>query len=165
MTKKGQPEKVNWGEAQENSYCLLKKLLSKPPILRLPDFDRTFILRCDASAVGIGCILLQEFEDGLHPLGFASKKLLPRERNYSTIERECLAIIWAIKKFDLYLSGRSFIIQTDHRPLSYIQQAKLSNKRIMGWAMMLQEYRFRVVSIPGKSNFGSDFLSRVPGDE
>ena len=89
-------------------------------------------------SVGIGCILLQEFEDGLHPLGFASKKLLPRERNYSTIERECLAIIWAIKKFDLYLSGRSFIIQTDHRPLSYIQQAKLSNKRIMGWAMMLQ---------------------------
>jgi phospholipid-translocating ATPase len=93
------------------------------------------------------------------------RKLLPRERNYSTIERECLAIVWGIKKFHMYLSGRLFELQTDHQPLTYIQKAKLTNKRIMGWAMTLQEYRFRVVSIPGKDNFGSDFLSRVPGDQ
>ena len=164
LTKKGQPDKINWGEAQENAYCTLKTLLSKPPILRLPDFDRPFILRCDASSVGLGSLLLQEFDDGLHPLAYASKKLLPRECNYSTIERECLAIVWGIKKFHLYLSGRSFILQTDHMPLTFIQKAKLTNKRIMGWAMTLQEYRFRVMSIPGKDNFGSDFLSRVPGD-
>ena len=119
LTKKGQPDKINWGEAQENAYCTLKTLLSKPPILRLPDFDRPFILRCDASSVGLGSLLLQEFDDGLHPLAYASKKLLPRECNYSTIERECLAIVWGIKKFHLYLSGRSFILQTDHMPLTF----------------------------------------------
>ena len=165
LTKKGKSDKLKWEEAQENSYRTLKTFLAKPPILRLPDKNKTYILKTDSSAVGWGAILLQEHDGLLYPVAYASRKLLPRESNYSAIELECLAIIWAIHKFELYLYGKNFEIQTDHRPLTYIQQAKGLNKRLMGWAMYLQGFRFRIVSVPGKENFGPDFLSRVPGDQ
>jgi hypothetical protein len=164
LTRKGQPERVKWEVQQENAYKSLKSYLSNPPILKLPDNTKTFILKTDSSNVGVGAILMQEHDGIFHPLAYASRKLLSREKNYSAIELECLAIVWGIHKFELYLYGTQFDIQTDHRPLTYIQQAKGLNKRLMGWAMYLQDLRFRVVSIPGKENFGPDFLSRVPGD-
>ena len=162
LTKKGQSNKVKWGDAQERSFQTLKSLLVKPPILQLPVPTKQFILRCDASDKGIAGILLQESEGVLHPVAYASRKLLEREQNYSVIEKECLSIIWAINKFDLYLFGVPFIIQTDHKPLVYIHKSKCLNKRIMRWAILLQEYRFKVESVPGKTNCGPDFLSRVP---
>ena len=162
LTRKGNPNKVNWGEAQDKAYRTLKDLLSNPPILHLPDFSKTFILRVDASDRGIGSVLLQEYDYMSFPVAYASRKLLKREQNYSTIERECLAIVWAVHKFEMYLFGREFIIQTDHHPLVYINRSKVMNKRIMGWAMYLQEFRFHIESIPGKLNYGPDFLSRIP---
>ena len=140
----------------------MKSILASPPILHLPDLEKAFIVKTDASEKGLGAILLQEFEGVLHPIAFASRKLLPRETRYSTIERECLAIVWAIKKFELYLYNRQFVIQTDHQPLAYINSAKVLNRRLMKWAMTLQEYRYNIEAIPGKDNFGPDFLSRVP---
>ena len=162
LTRKGQSNKVKWEEAHERAFQTLKCLLVKPPILRLPDFSKMFVLRTDASDKGVAGILMQEFESMLHPIAYASRKLLPREQNYSVIEREALAIIWAIGKFDLYLFGRPFIIQTDHKPLTYIDQTKCLNKRIMRWAILLQEYKFKVEAVAGKANCGADFLSRVP---
>ena len=135
----------------------MKSKLANPPILQLPDFTKTFVLRTDASNRGLGAILMQYHDDILHPIAYASRKLSKPEQNYSAIEKECLAIIWAIGKFDLYLFGRVFIIQTDHKPLTYINQSKCLNKRIMHWAMTLQEYRFKVESISGKENHGPDF--------
>ena len=164
-TKKGKPDKIVWGEAEEKSYETLKRLLSSPPILRLPDFQREFVLRCDASGVGLGAILLQQYDEGYHPVAYASRQLLPRETRYSTIERECLGIVWAVRKFEMYLFGRQFVIQTDHKPLTYMQTAKTVNDRVMRWAMYLQQFRYRIHSIPGKSNVGPDFLSRVPGSD
>lgn len=161
LTRKGQPTKVKWGDAQERSYETLKTLLLKPPILQLPDLSKTFVLRTDASDRGIAGIVMQESDGLLHPIAYASRKLAPREQNYSIIEREALAIIWAISKFDQYLFGRPFVIQTDHKPLMYIDKTKCVNKRVMRWAILLQEYKFHVESIPGKANHGPDFLSRV----
>jgi len=77
----------------------------KSPVLRLPDISKPFILQTDASNVGIGAILLQEEGEVKHPVAFASKKLLPREQNYSTIERKALAIVWGVQKFQNYLMG------------------------------------------------------------
>ena len=113
------------------------------------------MLRIDASDRGIGSILMQEKDGILHPVAYASRKLLPREQNYSAIEREALAIVWAISKFDLYLFGRPFVIQTNHK-------AKCVNKRVMRWAILLQEYKFSTEAVPGKANHGPNFLSRVP---
>lgn len=165
LTRKGQPNKVKWEEPQEKAFQALRSKLASPPILQLPNFTKTFVLRTDASNRGVGAILMQYCDGVLHPVAYASRKLCKAEQNYSAIEKECLAIVWAIRKFDLYLFGRAFVIQTDHRPLTYINQSKCVNKRVMRWAMMLQEYKFKVESVSGRENHGPDFLSRVPGNE
>ena len=117
LTKKGQPNKVPWEQAQEKAYATLKQDLMSEPILHLPDCTKSFVLRTDASDVGLGAVLMQEHEGKLFPVSYASRKLSPRERRYSTIERECLAIVWAIGRFCIYLYGREFLLQTDHQPL------------------------------------------------
>ena len=160
MTKKGKPEKLQWQEVHENAFRYLKSILEKPPVLHLPDFSKTFVVASDASLVGLGAILKQEYDGKMFPVAYASKKLLSRE-NYSVIERECLAIVWAVKKFDFFLSGRYFEIETDHQPLIYISQNKMANKRVMRWAMFLQEYRFRIIAVQGRTNHGPDYPSRL----
>ena len=76
------------------------------------------------------------------------------------MERECLAVIWAVQKFEPYLYGREFILETDHQPLRCIQKSNVVNHRIMRWALALQPYRYRVVSIKGSDNVGADYMSR-----
>ena len=132
-------------------------MLIRSPILWLPDFDRQFILQADASDLGVGAALLQRYEDGLFPIAYASKKLLPREKNYSVIERECLAIVFGIRKFQKYLYGAEFVLQTDHAPLSYIQKCKIEKMR---WALFLQNYQFKAEAIKGSDNVCADYLSR-----
>ena len=92
---------------------------------------------------------------------FLSRKLLDREKRYATIEKECLAIVWAIKRFDLYLFRRLFLIQTDHDALKHIDRVKFDNPRIMRWAMFLQQYEFKIEGIKGRDNLEADYLSRV----
>ncbi|PIK41284.1 hypothetical protein BSL78_21861 [Apostichopus japonicus] len=166
LTKKGQPNKVKWGVAQEVSFKVLKQRLANAPILHLPDPSLAYILRTDASDKGIGALLMQDIEGCKFPIAFASKKLLPREEKFSVIEKECLALVWAVKRFHVYLYGKQFTIETDHHPLAYITKAKMNNNRVMRWALDLQPYRYVVHVIKGSENFGADFLSRcVANDE
>lgn len=123
--------------------------------------SKVFILQTDASDRGLGDVLLQEDLDQKQPISYISRKLNKAEENYSTIERECLAIVWAIQKFHKYLYGRKFILETDHQPLVFLNSSKLLNSRLMRWSLALQLYRFRIVSIRGKENVGADFLSRL----
>ena len=87
---------VAWTPVCDEALKSIQRILSSSPVLLLPKLDRAFFLRTDASSTGIGAVLLQEEEDVFHPVSFASRKLLDRERNYSTIERECLAIVWSV---------------------------------------------------------------------
>lgn len=160
-TKGRQPNKLTWSEEDKKAFQQLKDCLSTAPVLCLADVAKPFIIRTDASATGIGAILLQEKEEGKCPVAYASRKLLPREQAYSAIERECLAIVWGISKFQVYLDGREFILETDHKPLVYLNQSKSVNSRIMRWALALQPYRFHIEAIPGSENVGADFLSRA----
>lgn len=160
LTSKGSPNQLIWGEAQDKAFATLKHCVCNPPILRLPDLSKPFVLQTDASSEGIGAILLQDENGVKHPVAFASKKLLPRERNYSTIEREALAIVWGIQKFENFLYGQQFYLETDHQPLQYLNNAKFQNGRLMRWALALQPYRFTVRAIKGSHNVGADFLSR-----
>ena len=161
LTKKGNPEKVVWGEPEETAFTELKRRLVERPILRMPDHNLKYVLRTDASDVGVGAILLQEYPDGVFPVAYASKKLLPREQNYAVIERECLAVVFGVKKFEKYLYGREFTLQTDHAPLAWLTRSKIQNARCMRWALYLQSYRFRIEIIKGKDNIGADYLSRT----
>ena len=110
--------------------------------------------------MGVGAVLLQDQAGKLCPVSFASRKLSDREQKYSTIERECLGVVWAVLKFLLYLYGLEFILQTDHQPLVYLNKAKFLNDRIMRWAMFLQNYRIKIQAIKGTENVGADYLSR-----
>lgn len=104
---------------------------------------------------------MQRHDGVLHPVAYASRKLLPREVRYSTVEREALALVWAIQKFHVYLLGKCFVLQTDHQPLAYINSAKQMNNRVLRWSLLLTEYDFTVEYIKGADNIGADYLSRV----
>ena len=135
--------------------------LSSGPILRLPDLSRDFILQTDASGVSIGAVLLQSYDNQYFPVAYASKKLTRSELNYSVIEKECLALIWAVKKFHVYLYGKEFILETDHQPLIYLRKPKMANSRLMKWALALQPYRFQVKAIKSTQNARADYVSRI----
>jgi hypothetical protein len=81
--------------------------------------------------------------------------------NYPIIEKECLAIVWGIHRFEQYLYGREFTIQTDHSPLRYLDSMKSTSGRLTRWALQLQPFNYAVQVIPGKDNLGADFLSRI----
>ena len=162
LTKKEKPSKVVWSEVCQRAFDKVKEILSSFPVVQLPDFKKSFVVRSDASADGIGAVLLQQGHDGLlHPILYASRKLLDREKRYSTIERECLALVWAVDKFHRYIFGRQFVVETDHRPLTYLTKSKTTNARLQRWALALQEYSFSVLPIAGERNMEADVLSRL----
>lgn len=162
LLRKRQPNTLKWSEAHELAFQTLKSALTKFPILRLPDFSRPFIIRTDSSDTGMGAVLLQEYDDGKFPVSYASKKFKTAEKNYSVIERECLGLVWGIHKFYQYLYGKVFLIETDHKPLEYLQKAQFgNNKRLIHWALALQPFQYLVRALPGKDNVGADYLSRL----
>ena len=161
LTKKGHSNKIIRKKEQEDAYNLLKEKVSSYPILKLPDFSRPFILRIDASNTGIGSVLMQKYDDSLFSIYYASKKLTEQEKKFSTIEKECLAIIWAVKKFNNYLYGTEFTLETDHNTLQYLERAKFVNARVMRWSLCLQQYRMNIQYIKGSLNCTADYLSRI----
>ena len=158
--KSKEPNLIEWNGDCQQAYERLKAALCEDPVLQLPNWDQPFIVRTDASDRGLGAVLLQENLGRLQPVAYISRKLSETEMRYSVGERECLAIVWAIKKFFVYLYGRHFIVETDHQPLCYLQQKKSENSRLTRWALQLQQFSFTVRAIPGKENHGADFLSR-----
>ena len=104
--------------------------------------------------------MLQDLGGKLHPVAYVSRKLLDRETRYSTIEKECLAIVWTLKKLDRYLWGQTFTLQTDHKPLTFLRSAMFKNNRILGWSLAMQGYSFDVKEIAGRDNVLADILSR-----
>ena len=152
--------KLTWTTDCQTALDKLQHCLTSKPVLLLADLDKDFVVRTDASSVGVGGVLLQECEDVLHPVMFVSRKLLPRETRYSTIERECLAIIWCVTKLQRYLWGKHFLLQTDHRPLTYLTGSVFKNHRVMRWSLALQEFSFSLAPISGSQNIWADLLSR-----
>ena len=145
-----------WNEDLLARFKHLKDTLVSPPVLRLPNPNLIFVLRSDASSRGIGTVLLQYYSDCPHLVAYASRKLLDRETRYSMIERECLAVIVSVNRFDLYLRGKEFILEVDHKPLLYLSTFKGKNDRLLRWALSLQAYKFRVVHVAGKDDLGTD---------
>ena len=162
LTKKSLPDKVKWSERAINT---LKEVLCKSPILRNPDFTKTFFLQMDASDRGLGAVLSQlDDERKDHPVAYYSRKLLPREERYSTVEKECLAIKLGVEAFRVYLLGRKFVIQTDHRSLIWLDRLKEKNARLTRWSLSLQSYMFTVTHRAGAANGNADALSRAATD-
>lgn len=138
-----------------------KELLTSAPLLQYPDYDKPFILTTDASTVALGAVLSQGQVGSDKPVAYASRTLSDTETRYSTIERELLAILWAVKHFRPYLYGRKFLIYTDHRPLAWLYSLKEPNSKLTRWRLRLQEYDFQIIYKNGKQNTNADALSRI----
>ncbi|GFT27069.1 retrovirus-related Pol polyprotein from transposon 297 [Trichonephila clavipes] len=159
---KNQPKKKafwKWSEEEEKAFQTLKQCLVSPPILKQADFSKPFLIRTDASNYAPGAVLLQGEDKEEHPVEFSSRLLNPAERNYSTTEREALAVVWALNKFRGYIDGASINVASDHQPLRWLMKLK-STGRLARWALQLQSFNLNMEYIPGKSNVVADMLSR-----
>ncbi len=154
--------KFELSEEGRTAFHKLKNILTTQLILGLPDDSLPFKLQTDASTDGIGAVLLQITPNGDRPLAYMSKKLTTAQTKWPTIEQECYAIVQAIEKWDKYLRGQEFILETDHEPLVSLKNKEQLNKRCERWRLKLAEYRFIVKHIQGKKNHMADYLSRSP---
>ncbi|GFU46291.1 retrovirus-related Pol polyprotein from transposon gypsy [Trichonephila clavipes] len=136
---------VDWNSSCQNAFEELKTRLSKNPVLYSPDFTKPFIIQCDASNLGIGVVLSQVRENEEHPIMFLSKKLSLAEQKYSTTEKECAAIIFAVQKLKCYLDGhQKLVIQTDHNPLVWLEKNTGTNPRLLRWSLILQAFNYEI---------------------
>lgn len=150
--------KVNTNDPEYiESFNSLKRLLTSHPVLSYPDFNEKFVLQTDASNFALGAVLSQNG----HPICYASRTLNGAEQNYSTIEKELLAIVWSTKYFRPYLFGRRFIIETDHRPLTWLFSIKEPNSKLVRWRLRLQEFDYEITYKKGILNGNADALSRT----
>ncbi|XP_076743966.1 uncharacterized protein LOC143419988 [Maylandia zebra] len=123
----------------------------------------TYSIPTDASDRGLGAVLSQQVRGADRPVLYISRKLAERERRYSTVEKECLAIRWAVGSLRYYLLGRSFTLCSDHAPLQWLHRMKDANARITRWYLALQPFKFKVIHRPGAQMAVADFLSRSRG--
>ena len=112
-----------WGSEEKEAFCNLKRALTETPVLARPDFSKTFIIRIDSSQYAVRAVLTQQH----------------KERNYSTTDREMLAILFAIRKFKCYVEGYHFLVETEHMSLKYLQSIKEPTGRLARWILELQE--------------------------
>ena len=155
-----------WNDECSKSFYLLKQKITSSPVLQPFSLSKTSVLTTDASNSSIGAVLSQ---DG-HPVFFISRRLTRAESNYSNIEREALAVLWACKRLEQFLLGKKFIIETDHKPLIYIYNPNIATKsdvspRLIRFSLKMMHFDYEIKHIAGESNVIADSLSRVYGDD
>nr|GFC36638.1 reverse transcriptase domain-containing protein [Tanacetum cinerariifolium] len=139
----------------------LKEKLTEAPILIALDWDQPFELMCDASDFAVGAVLGQRIEKHFRPIHYASKTMNEAESNYTTTEKEMLAVVYAFEKFRSYLIMNKSIVYTDHLALKYLFAKKDAKARLLRWIPLLQEFDFKVVDTKGAENYAVDHLSRL----
>ena len=154
-TKKDLP--FEWSPDCETSFLKLKECLCTAPVLKYPNYTKTFTLTTDSSNVGLGANLSQNG----HPVCYISRTLNSAEQNCTTTGKELLAIVWVIRRLRQYLLGRQFIIQTDHQALKWLVNVKDPLSRLVSWRLHLEGYTYVIEYKRGKDNTAADALSRI----
>ncbi len=145
---------------------MFKKKVTEYPILKQPDFDKQFVLHCDASGYALGAVLAQveyncsNYYSYDYVVAYASRVLKNAELNYAITQKECLAWVWGIKYFHNYLYGVNFIVETDHIALSWLNHSSLKNGQLARWAISLSDYNFEIEYRMGILHGNVDTLSR-----
>jgi transposase InsO family protein len=152
----------NWTENCQKVFDQLKTLLSQEPLMAFPDFKKKFILETDASNFAIGAVLSQEYEEGRRVIAYFSKTMTKHQINYSVTEKECLAVVKAVKHFRQYLYQHEFDIYTDHQCLTWLKSMREPMGRLARWILELAEFKFNVYYHSGKTNVAADALLREP---
>ena len=154
----------DWGPEQAAAFRTVKKLVAAAPVLRYYDPKKELSVQCDASKSGLGAVLLQEGQ----PIAYASRSMSGAEQRYAQIEKEMLAIVFAMEKFHQYTYGRRVCVQSDHKPLESIMKKSLDKapKRLQAMMLRLQKYTLDISYVPGKTIVLADTLSRayIDGD-
>lgn len=153
--------KFVWSEECQQAFDSIKGHLVEAPILSCPDFSLPFTIQCDASDYGLGAVLSQVHNGEEHVISYLSRSLNKNERRYTTTEKECLAVLFAIEKLRPYIEGTRFTVVTDHYSLKWLNSIKDPVGRIARWAVRLQQYDFDIVHRKGKDHIVPDALSRA----
>ncbi|GJS59443.1 reverse transcriptase domain-containing protein [Tanacetum coccineum] len=143
------------------AFQTLKKKLTEAPILIAPNWDQPFEIMCDASDYAIGAVLGQRIEKHFRPIHYASKTMTEAETNYTTTEKEMLAVVYAFEKFRSYLIMNKSVVYTDHSALKYLFNKKDAKARLLRWVLLFQEFDFSVSDTKGAENYAADHLSRL----
>lgn len=156
-------DRSKWIRDYDDDFAALKEAMVAACALYYPDYSLNWVLRTDASEVGVGAVLFQvATSDGplVHqPIGFASKKFSDAARRWSTYDQEGYAVFFAVSYFDFYLRCKAFVIETDHRNLQWMENSLVP--RVVRWRSFLQAFEFKIRSIPGKENRVADWQSRI----
>jgi len=142
-----------WTAVAERAFSDLKSRLATQPILRPPDFDQPFPLALDASYVAIGAAVFIRKVDGIeHPICYYSKKLDCHQNRYSTVEKEALGLILAVRTFSVYFGSAPVRVYTDHSPWQFLRRMATHNQKLLHWSLELDQYNLDVRHRPGKEN-------------
>ena len=158
--KKGQP--IKWTDTAEDAFVKVKELLVSAPILVQPDFNEKFTIQSDASNTGLGGILTQVIDGEERVIAYASRSLSRAERNYATLEKELLGVLFCIDKFKQYIEGVRFNVITDNYSLLWLNNLKNPSGKLVRWAVKLRQHSFDLIHRKGSLNVVADALSRNP---
>ena len=156
--------KFVWTTDQDRAFKQVKSILTNVPVLIVPDFEQAFKIYVDASDLGAGAVLQQEDDQGIdHPVCYFSKKFDKHQKNYSTVEKETLALLLTLQHCIVYLNttAKPIIVYTDHNPLVFVSKMRNKNQRLMRWSLQLEEFNLDIRHIRGRDNVMADALSRI----
>lgn len=151
-----------WEDSQQKAFETLRDSLCSRPILQYPNFKKPFVVTTDASGYTIGGILSQGPIGKDLPIAYTSRLLNKAEKNYSTIEKELLAIVYCVNYFRPYLYGQKFSLVTDHKPLTWLHSVKVPTSRLIRWRLKLVKYEYQVIYKARRNNVNANALSRNP---
>ncbi|EOY03332.1 Uncharacterized protein TCM_018259 [Theobroma cacao] len=155
----------NFDDACHDAFVELKKRLISPPIITVADWNLPFELICDASDYTVSAILGQRKIKILHPIYYASRTLNEAQANYTTTEKELLAIVFAFDKFRSYHVSTKVIVYTDHVVIKYLIEKKDAKPRLIRLVLLLQEFNLKIRDRKGTENQLADHLSRLENNE
>ncbi|CAM8978304.1 unnamed protein product [Rhodiola kirilowii] len=147
--------------ACKEAFDDLNKALTSTPIIQTPNWELPFEIMCDASDFAVGAVLGQKIDKKAGVIYYASRTLDPAQRNYSTTEKELLAVVFALEKFRSYLLGAKVIVYSDHAAIHYLMKKKEAKPRLIRWILLLQEFDVEIRDKKGIENTVADHLSRI----
>ncbi|RVW35616.1 Retrovirus-related Pol polyprotein from transposon 17.6 [Vitis vinifera] len=153
--------KFVWDEKCQRSFEELKQFLTTAPIVRAPNWKLPFEVMCDSSDLAMGAVLGQREDGKPYVIYYASRTLNEAQKNYTTTEKELLAVVFALDKFRAYLVGSSIVVFTDHSALKYLLTKQDAKARLIRWILLLQEFNLQIRDKKGVENVVADHLSRL----
>ena len=153
--------KFNFNESYQYSFEEIKSKLVEAPIMVKPDWNKEFDIMCDASDYAMGAVLGQKADKVFRAIYYSSKTFNEAQENYSTTEKEMLAMVFSCENFRPYILGSHVIIHTDHTAIKYLMAKKEAKPRLIRWVLLLQEFDLEIKDKKGCDNVIADHLSRV----